>query len=118
MYESFLLATFLGIEPATFRFVSQYLNHCATAVHFWLQSYRIYHPEDWYVSAGEKPVREIMAYKRELVHGEVTVLGVHALEDRLCSWETCETCRKYYSIHLVVRLRTYPGESITIYILW
>jgi len=26
-----------GIEPATFRFVEQYLNHCATAVpaHLW-----------------------------------------------------------------------------------
>ena len=24
-----------GIEPATFRFVAQYLNHCATAVPFW-----------------------------------------------------------------------------------
>ena len=23
-----------GIEPATFRFVAQHLNHCATAVHF------------------------------------------------------------------------------------
>ena len=23
-----------GIEPATFRFVAQRLNHCATAVHF------------------------------------------------------------------------------------
>jgi len=22
-----------GIEPATFRFVAQHLNHCATAVH-------------------------------------------------------------------------------------
>ena len=24
--------TLAGIEPATFRFVAQYLNHCATAV--------------------------------------------------------------------------------------
>ena len=24
-----------GIEPATFRFVAQYLNHCATAVVTW-----------------------------------------------------------------------------------
>ena len=24
--------TFAGIEPATFRFVAQHLNHCATAV--------------------------------------------------------------------------------------
>jgi len=23
-----------GIEPATFRFVAQHLNHCATAVHY------------------------------------------------------------------------------------
>jgi len=23
----------VGIEPATFRFVAQHLNHCATAVH-------------------------------------------------------------------------------------
>jgi hypothetical protein len=25
-----------GIEPATFRIVAQYLNHCATAVPVWL----------------------------------------------------------------------------------
>jgi hypothetical protein len=24
-----------GIEPATFQFVAQYLNHCATAVYIW-----------------------------------------------------------------------------------
>jgi hypothetical protein len=25
----------------------------------WLESYRIYHPEDWYMNTGEKPMREI-----------------------------------------------------------
>jgi len=27
-----------GIEPATLRFVAEYLNHCAIAVSFWLES--------------------------------------------------------------------------------
>jgi len=32
-----------GIEPATFRFVAQHLNHCATAVpHYWVLLKRFY----------------------------------------------------------------------------
>ena len=35
-----------GIEPATFRFVAQHLNHCATAVpHLNIPYYSIYHTE-------------------------------------------------------------------------
>jgi len=37
-----------GIEPATFRFIAQHLNHCATAVPHTMSvsSYNEYWPED------------------------------------------------------------------------
>jgi len=33
-----------GIEPATFRFVAQHLNHCATAVPLSIAKYKINFP--------------------------------------------------------------------------
>ena len=39
----------------------------ARLLKLWLGSYRIYHPEEWYMNAGEKPMREILAYRPELV---------------------------------------------------
>lgn len=71
----------------------------------WLESYKIYHPEDWYMNAGEKPMREILAFRPELVHTVKILLGVHGLTDRLYTWDTWRNWRKYYSIHLVIRLR-------------
>ena len=35
--------TLSGIEPATFRFVAQHLNHCATVVPSWLSILFIFH---------------------------------------------------------------------------
>ena len=60
-------------------------------------------PEDWYMNAGEKPMREILVYKPELVHSVKTMLDVHGLGERLHSWDTSETLRKHYSIHLLIR---------------
>lgn len=73
----------------------------------WLETYRVYHPEDWYMNAGEKPMREILVYKPEIVHTVQSLLGVHGLGERLYSWESWNTWRKYYSIHLVIRFRSY-----------
>lgn len=83
----------------------------------WLESYKIYHPEDWYMNAGEKPMREILAYKPELVHTVKTLLGVHGLADKLYSWETWQNWRRYYSVHLVIRFRKY-NVSWWHYLMW
>lgn len=83
----------------------------------WLESYKVYHPDDWYMNAGEKPMREILAYRPELVHTVKTLLGVHGLDDKLYSWHSWKNWRRYYSIHLVIRYRRY---SITLwhYLMW
>jgi hypothetical protein len=79
----------------------------ARLLKLWLESYRIYHPEDWYMNAGEKPMREIVAYKPEIVHSVKSLLGVHGMGDRLYLWDSWKTWRKYYSIHLMIRYRKY-----------
>lgn len=73
----------------------------------WLESYRIYHPEDWYMNAGEKPMKEILAHRPELVHTMKTLLGVRGMTGRLYHWDSWNNWRKYYTIHLVIRLRKY-----------
>jgi hypothetical protein len=83
----------------------------------WLESYRIYHPEDWYRNAGEKPMREILAYRPELVHTVKTLLGVHGLTVKLYNWDSWRNWRLYYSIHLVIRFRK-QAETWWQYMLW
>jgi hypothetical protein len=73
----------------------------------WLESYRIYHPEDWYMNAGEKPMKEILEHRPELVHTLKILLGVRGLTGRLYNWDSWKNWRKYYAIHLVIRLRKY-----------
>jgi hypothetical protein len=77
----------------------------------WLESYRIYHPEECYMNAGEKPMREILAYRPELVYTVKNMLGVHGLGERLYGWDRWETWRKYYSIHLEIRYRSCSVSS-------
>jgi hypothetical protein len=79
----------------------------ARLLKLWLETYRVYHPEDWYMNAGEKPMKEILAYRPEIVHSVKSLLGVHGLPDRLYDWDSWETWRKYYSIHLMIRFRKY-----------
>jgi len=43
--------TLAGIEPATFRFVAQHLNHCATAVPIWYV-YLLYYPSQFSTKHG------------------------------------------------------------------
>lgn len=73
----------------------------------WLESYRDYHPDSWYYNAGEKPMKEVLVYKPELVHTVHTLLGVHTLSERLYVWDKWDSWRKYYTIHLIVRHRNY-----------
>ncbi|XP_069702053.1 uncharacterized protein [Periplaneta americana] len=79
----------------------------ARLLKLWLETYRDYHPEDWYMNAGEKPMREVLQYKPELAHTVKTLLGVHGLTDKLYVWDSWSAWRSYYSIHLVIRLRRY-----------
>ena len=80
-------------------------NKDARFLKLWLESYRDYNPDSWYYNAGQKPMREILVYKPELVHAVTTLLGVHTLSERLYIWDRWDNWRKYYSIHLIVRLR-------------
>ena len=52
-----------GIEPATCRFVTQYLDHCATAVPI----------KSKY--CGEKPVSEYSGYCYKLQSGNIKILN-------------------------------------------
>ena len=62
-------------------------------------------------------MREILAYRPELVHTVKTMLGVHGLGHRLYSWDTGETWRKCYSVHLVIIYRRYE-VSWSLYWQW
>jgi hypothetical protein len=89
----------------------------ARFLRLWLESYRIYHPEEWYMNAGEKPMREILSYRPELVHTVKTLLGVHGLTVQLYNWDSWRNWRLYYSIHLVIRLRK-DVETWWHYLMW
>jgi hypothetical protein len=73
----------------------------------WLECYRDYNPDIWYYNAGQKPMREVLIYKPELVHTVHTLLGVHTLSERLYIWDKWDSWRKYYTVHLIVRHRNY-----------
>jgi len=70
--------TLAGIEPATFRFVAQHLNHCATVVPYFLNKFgklvllvgfiiRIYHDAR---SAERQNTRSIHKYTTQPVRAE------------------------------------------------
>jgi hypothetical protein len=87
-------------------------NKDARFLKLWLESYRDYNPDSWYYNAGQKPMREILVYKPELVHAVKTLLGVHTLSEKLYIWERWDTWRKYYCVHLIVRHRNYMDTLI------
>ena len=92
-------------------------NKDARFLKLWLESYREYNPDSWYYNAGQKPMREILIHKPELVHTVPTLLGVHTLSERLYIWDSWENWRKYYSVHLIVRHRHYM-DTVWNYLRW
>ncbi|PSN31629.1 hypothetical protein C0J52_27549 [Blattella germanica] len=84
----------------------------------WLESYRgDYQPYSWYWNAGQKPMRDIIYAKPELVHKVENLLGLHGLADKLYIWNKWDNWRKYYSIHLIIRHRHYM-DTLWNYIKW
>ena len=92
-------------------------NKDARFLKLWLESYRDYNPDSWYYNAGQKPMREILVYKPELVHAVTTLLGVHTLSERLYIWDSWDNWRKYYSVHLIIRHRNYM-DTFWNYLRW
>jgi hypothetical protein len=81
-----------------------YLYHKnARFLKLWLESYRIYLPEDWYMNAGVKPMREILTYKPELVHNAKTVWVLINWVRECAVGTKKKTLRKYYSVHFLIR---------------
>lgn len=85
-------------------------NKDARFLKLWLECYRDYNPDSWYYNASEKPMKEILIYKPELVHAVKTLLGVHTLSERLYIWDRWDNWRKYYSVHLIVGHRNYMDK--------
>jgi hypothetical protein len=79
----------------------------ARFLRLWLETYRQYYPDRWYFNAGEKPTREVLWFKPELVHRVKTLFGVHGLSDELYRTESWSEWRDYYAIHLLIRHRWY-----------
>ena len=55
----------------------------ARFLRLWLQSYRVYHSDQWYYNAGCKPVEEVLYRKPELVHRVKVLFGVKMLTHNL-----------------------------------
>ncbi|XP_069696259.1 lactosylceramide 4-alpha-galactosyltransferase-like isoform X2 [Periplaneta americana] len=79
----------------------------ARFLRLWLETYRQYYPNRWYFNAGEKPTKEILWFRPDLVHRVKTLFGVHDLADQLYRVEGWKEWRKYYAIHLLIRHRYY-----------
>lgn len=79
----------------------------ARFLHLWLETYRQYYPNRWYFNAGEKPTREVLWFKPELVHRVKTLFGVQGLSEELYRTEDWSDWRKYYAVHLLIRHRWY-----------
>lgn len=76
----------------------------------WLQSYENnYKPEKWYYNAGERPTKQILERRPELVHRVREAFGVHMLIPFLYkeNWPQTEWERQFYAVHLLARHRGY-----------
>ncbi|XP_021937335.1 uncharacterized protein LOC110838392 isoform X3 [Zootermopsis nevadensis] len=82
-------------------------NKDARFLRLWLETYRQYYPNRWYFNAGEKPTREVLWFKPELVHRVKTLFGVQDLSEELYRTDDWSEWRKFYAIHLLIRHRWY-----------
>ncbi|XP_023716703.1 uncharacterized protein LOC111869411 isoform X1 [Cryptotermes secundus] len=79
----------------------------ARFLRLWLETYRQYYPNRWYFNAGEKPTREVLWFKPELVHRVKVLFGVQGLSEELYRTEGWYEWRRFYAVHLLIRHRWY-----------
>jgi len=79
----------------------------ARFLRLWLETYRQYYPGRWYFNAGEKPTREVLWFKPELVHRVKMLFGVQGLSEELYRLDRWDEWRNFYAIHLLIRHRWY-----------
>jgi hypothetical protein len=79
----------------------------ARFLRLWLETYRQYYPDRWYFNAGEKPTREVLWFKPELVHRVKVLFGVQGLSEELYRTEGWHEWRRFYAVHLLIRHRWY-----------
>ncbi|PSN54199.1 hypothetical protein C0J52_03531 [Blattella germanica] len=82
----------------------------ARFLRLWLETYKQYYPNRWYFNAGEKPTREVLWFKPELVHRVKVLFGVHDLTKELYRTEDWKEWHQYYAIHLLIRHRWYADN--------
>jgi len=69
----------------------------------WLNSYRHYHPREWYYNAGRQPTQQILDKAPYLVHRVPGLFGVHNLAARLYGLNLWPQWRLMFTIHLLSR---------------
>ena len=69
----------------------------------WLESYKRYHPRDWYYNAGQQPTQQILEQSPNLIHRVPGLFGVQNLASRLYGSASWPQWRLMYSIHLLSR---------------
>ena len=79
----------------------------ARFLRLWLETYRQYYPDRWYFNAGEKPTREVLWFKPELVHRVKVLFGVQGLSEELYRLDHWPEWRNFYAVHLLIRHRWY-----------
>ncbi|XP_069698646.1 uncharacterized protein [Periplaneta americana] len=69
----------------------------------WLNSYRRYHPREWYYNAGQEPTQQILEKAPYLVHKVPGLFGVQNLAARLYGLTSWPQWRTMFTVHLLSR---------------
>lgn len=69
----------------------------------WLNTYRLYHPRDWYYNAGQLPTQQILDKKPYLVHRVPGLFGVQNLAAHLYGQNPWPKWHIMFTIHLLSR---------------
>jgi hypothetical protein len=77
----------------------------ARFLRLWLETYRQYYPDRRYFNAGEKPTKQVLWFKPELVHRVKVLFGVHDLREDLYMKDHWDEWRGFYAVHLLIRHR-------------
>lgn len=76
----------------------------------WLESYKNYHPRDWYYNAGQQPTQQILERTPNLIHRVPGLFGVQNLASRLYGPASWPQWRLMYTIHLLSRHPPAPSR--------